>query len=173
MRQNFNSIHNINTIILDIDGVLTDGRIGYGATDEIKFFHVRDGHGLKLASRAGFKLGILSGRMAECNRRRAQELGFDFIIEGCHDKKSGFAELLLQQNLKAENCLYMGDDVVDIPVMRQAGWAVTVADAPEMVAEYCDWQTALPGGHGAVREMVEKLLRAQNKFDSIMERYIS
>ena len=136
MRQNFNSIHNINTIILDIDGVLTDGRIGYGATDEIKFFHVRDGHGLKLASRAGFKLGILSGRMAECNRRRAQELGFDFIIEGCHDKKSGFAELLLQQNLKAENCLYMGDDVVDIPdgrsrwPTRRKWWRNTATGRP-------------------------------------------
>ncbi|MEG2076695.1 MAG: HAD hydrolase family protein, partial [Victivallaceae bacterium] len=78
-----------------------------------------------------------------------------------------------QQNLTAENCLYMGDDVVDIPVMRLAGWAVTVADAPEIVAEYCDWQTNLPGGHGAVREMVERLLKAQNKFDLVMERYIS
>jgi 3-deoxy-D-manno-octulosonate 8-phosphate phosphatase (KDO 8-P phosphatase) len=163
----------ITCLILDIDGVLTDGRVGYSAGDEIKFFHVRDGHGLKLAMRAGLKVGALSGRSAEANRKRAEELGFSFIYEDKKNKKEAFLELLKEQGLKPEECLYMGDDVVDIPVMRQVGLAVTVADAPEMMGDYCDIRTKLPGGGGAVRELVEWLLKEQGKWDELMKRYVS
>ena len=163
----------IKAIVLDIDGVLTDGRIGYEGPQEIKFFHVRDGHGLKLAMRAGLKVGILSGRSSEANRIRVKELGLDFLYEGKKDKKAAFETLLAEQQLQAEECLYMGDDVVDIPVLRRAGIAVTVADAPEMMDEFCHFRTRAGGGCGAVREVIELLLKRQGKWNQLMERYLS
>lgn len=162
----------IKAIVLDIDGVLTDGRIGYDGDNEIKFFHVRDGHGIKLASRAGLKVGALSGRKAAANRQRADELGFDFLYEGEKNKAEAFQRLLDDQKLNAEECLYIGDDVVDIPVMRQCGIAVAVADGVAELDDYCDFRTTLPGGGGAVREMIEWLLRGQGKWASLMERYV-
>ncbi len=163
----------IEAVVLDIDGVLTNGLLGYGEKDEIKFFHVRDGHGIKLAMRAGLKIGILSGRTAEANRRRAEELGFDFIYEGEKNKREAFGKLLDEQNLNAEACLYIGDDVVDIPVLRRAGLAATVADAPEDLDPHCDIRAKLPGGQGAVREILEWLLKEQNKWNDLMQRYLS
>ncbi len=163
----------IKAIVLDIDGVLTDGRIGYCGSTEVKFFHVRDGHGLKLAMRAGIKVGILSGRSSDANRTRAEELGLDFLYEGKKDKCAAFTELLKEQQLKAEECLYMGDDVVDIPVLVQSGIGVTVADAPAMMDDFCDFRTTLPGGSGAVREITEMLLKEQGKWNKLMERYVS
>lgn len=162
----------IKAIVMDIDGVLTDGRIGYDGKNEIKFFHVRDGHGLKMASRNGIKIGALSGRSAEANRQRAEELKFDFIYEGCKDKAAAFKILLEENNLKTEECLYVGDDVVDVPVMRQSGVAVTVADAPSYMDEFCDFRTRLPGGAGAVREIVEWLLKEQGKWQCSIEKYL-
>jgi YrbI family 3-deoxy-D-manno-octulosonate 8-phosphate phosphatase len=166
-------IDKIKAIVLDIDGVLTNGHMGYSAADEIKFFHVRDGHGIKLAMRAGLKVGALSGRSAAANRKRAEELGFDFIYEGRKNKKETFAELLEEHGLQAEECLYIGDDIVDGPVMKLAGIGVTVADAPEYMEEFCDMRTKLPGGHGAVREVIDWLLVKQGKWEQIMERYRS
>ncbi len=163
----------IKAIVLDIDGVLTDGHIGYEGPKEIKFFHVRDGHGLKLAMRAGLKVGILSGRSSEANRVRVQELGLDFLYEGKKNKKEAFEELLREQGLRAEECMYIGDDLVDIPVLRRAGIAVTVADAPEIMDEFCHFRTRAAGGHGAVREAVDLLLKRQDKWTQIMERYLS
>lgn len=163
----------IKAVVLDIDGVLTDGRVGYGKEDEIKFFHIRDGHGIKLARRAGLKVGALSGRSAEANRRRAEELGLDFIYEGQKNKKEAFRKLLNEHKLNAENCLYIGDDVIDIPPMRECGIAVTVADAPEDMDPFCDFRTKRPGGHGAVRDVLEWLLKEQNKWEELMQRYYS
>ncbi|MFA7231513.1 MAG: HAD family hydrolase [Victivallaceae bacterium] len=163
----------IKALVLDIDGVLTDGRMGYSSGDEIKFFHVRDGHGIKMAMRSGLKVGALSGREAQANRKRAAELGFDFIYEGCRNKDEAFKILLQENHLTAEECLYVGDDVVDVPVMRVAGIAVTVADAPEYMDEFCDFRTRLPGGHGAVREIIDWLLHCQGNWEKQMERYTS
>lgn len=161
----------IKAIVLDVDGVLTDGRMGYGAEDEIKFFHVRDGHGLKMAQRCGLKLGIISGRSAAANRRRAKELGFDFIYENCHDKLAAFESMLQEQQLKPEECLYIGDDVIDMPILRRAGIGVTVADAPPYMDEVVQWRTKNPGGKGAVREVIDTLLQAMGVWDTMMERY--
>lgn len=163
----------IKAVVLDIDGVLTDGRVGYNENDEIKFFHVRDGHGLKLAMRAGLKVGALSGRSAEANRKRAQELNFDFIYEGRKDKKEAFKLLLEENHLLPEQCLYVGDDVVDIPVLKQAGVAVAVADACLELDDFCDFRTKLPGGKGAVREILEWLLKEQDKWEDLMKKYVS
>ncbi len=164
-------IAKIKAIVLDIDGILTDGRMGYSSGDEIKFFHVRDGHGIKLAMRAGLKVGALSGRSAAANRKRAAELEFNFLYEGKKDKQTAFKKLLAEHQLKAEECLYIGDDIVDAIPMRMAGIGVTVADAPEYMDEFCDIRTALPGGYGAVREIIDWLLHRQNKWEQLMERY--
>ena len=163
----------IRAVVLDIDGILTDGRIGYGlgSEEEIKFFHVRDGHGIKLAMRAGLRVGVLSGRSSAANRRRAAELGFSFVYEGKHDKVAAFRELLEEQHLEASECLYMGDDAVDCPVMRMAGIAVTVADAPFYMDEAADWRTTRPGGYGAVREVLDRLLMESGKWDDVARRY--
>ncbi len=166
-------IDKVKALVLDIDGVLTDGRLGYSAGDEIKFFHARDGHGIKMAIRGGILVGVLSGRIAESNRKRAKELGFSFFYEGQKDKRKAFELLLKEQNLKADECLYMGDDVVDLPPMLKCGIAVTVADAPEYMDKYCDFRTVKGGGQGAVREVIDWLLMKQGKWDQQMERYIS
>jgi len=163
----------IRAVILDVDGVLTDGRIGYfGASEELKFFHVKDGHALKLLRRAGFRVGILSGRSSEANRRRAEELGMDFLYQGEKDKNAAFTRILAEQDLEPSECLYVGDDVVDIPVMRRAGIGVAVADAVPEVISAADWRTAAAGGQGAVYETAVWLLKETAKWDQVMARYL-
>lgn len=163
----------IKAVILDIDGVLTDGRIGYDGSGEIKFFHVRDGHGIKLAKRAGLKVGALSGRGAAANRQRTTELGFDFVYEDRKDKLSAFELLLAENGLKAEECLYVGDDLVDAPVLKMAGIGVAVADAPAELDRFCALRTKLPGGRGAVREVMEWLLKEQGKWEELLKKYLA
>jgi len=162
----------IRAVVLDIDGVLTDGRVGYGPVPgEIKFFDVRDGHAIKLLLRSGLRVGVLSGRASEANRQRAAELGLSFVFEGEKDKAAGFARLLEQEHLAPEECLVVGDDVMDIPVMRQGGVAVAVADAVPEAAAVADWQTRAGGGRGAVREVAVWLLKIQGNWETVMARY--
>ncbi|MBS1369682.1 MAG: HAD hydrolase family protein [Lentisphaeria bacterium] len=161
----------IRAVVLDVDGVLTDGRAGFGGEEEIKFFHLRDGHWMKLAMRAGLKVGLLSGRGAKANRLRAAELGLTFIYENCKDKLEAFERMLSEQQLAAEECLYMGDDVIDLPPMRRAGAGVVVADGVPELDEAALWRTETPGGHGAVAEVVRILLAEQGKLDAVLERY--
>lgn len=163
----------IRAVILDVDGVLTDGRIGYGdGPDAIKFFNARDGHGIKLMRRAGLMVGILSGRKDEATARRANELSLDFVYEGEKNKPEALDRLLRVHSLTADQCLYVGDDVVDIPVMKRCGLGVAVADAAPEVLAAADRKTALPGGHGAVREVARWLLTEQGKWAGLMRRYV-
>lgn len=164
-------IAGIKTVVLDVDGVLTDGRGGYGAEEEIKFFHFRDGHWIRLALRAGLEVGMLSGRASRANRRRAEELGMSFCMENSKDKLEGFEELLKTLGRKPSECLCMGDDVIDMPVLRRAGIAVAVADAVPELDEVADFRTKAPGGRGAVCEALRWLLREQGKLDALLERY--
>lgn len=164
----------IRTVVLDIDGVLTDGRVGYGPMPgEIKFFDVRDGHAIKLMQRAGLRVGVLSGRASEANRQRAAELGLSFVFEGEKNKAEAFTRLLQQERLQGEECLVVGDDVVDIPMMRRSGVSVAVADAVPEVAAVADWQTRAGGGRGAVREVAVWLLKIQGHWDTLMARYLA
>ena len=169
------ALSKIRAIVLDVDGVLTDGRIGYGSGSdiEIKYFHVRDGHGLKLAQRAGLKVGILSGRKSVSNEIRARELGFDFCYQGVLNKEEGFLQLTRELNILPEECMYIGDDLVDLPPMRMAGFAVAVADGIPELDQVGDYRTHLKGGRGAVREAVEILLKGQDRWDSVIQRYYS
>ncbi len=165
----------INAVVLDVDGVLTDGRIGYGAGSkdrELKFFHARDGLGIKLLRRAGLAVGALSGRRSRANTVRAGELRLSFLRQNAGDKAGAFITLLQEQELEAERCLYVGDDLVDIPVMQMAGVAVAVADACAEVLQVADWCTSRSGGHGAVREVAEWLLKTQGRWQESVAPYL-
>ena len=164
-------LRRIRVVILDIDGVLTDGRVGYDGERKIKFFNYRDGHWIKLAIRAGLLVGALSGARSPANAQRATELGFSFLREEVKDKLDGFEKLVAELGVSPEECLYMGDDVMDMPPMRRVGVAVAVRDALPELDEVADWRTEIPGGHGAVCEVVHKLLAAQNKLDAVLEKY--
>ena len=162
----------IKAIVLDVDGVLTDGSIGYSETsNEIKFFNVRDGLGIVLARESGIITGILSGRSSLANKIRGKELKFDFIYEKKKNKSEAFTLLLEEYSLKAEECLYIGDDIVDISPVKRAGIGVAVGDASEELVKHCDLKTKAFGGRGAVREAIEWLLKEQGKWESLIIKY--
>ncbi len=162
----------IKLLLLDVDGVLTDGRITYdNCGNELKSFDVKDGHGLKMLQRAGIRVGIITGRSSEVVQRRAKELGIDILYQGALRKLDPYQEILSEQGLTDEQVAYVGDDVVDLPVLRRVGFSVTVADAVPDVSPYVDFVTLRAGGRGAVREVCDLLLRASGKWDELTERY--
>lgn len=153
----------IKLLILDVDGILTDGSIVYDAKGEqIQSFHVHDGFGIKLLHKAGVKTAILSSRSSNALLVRCKELGIEHILQGHSQKIEGYKELLEGFGLMDCNVAYMGDDWVDIPILSRVGLAVTVPDAASQVKDYCHYVTTKPGGRGAVREVCELILRAQN-----------
>ena len=163
----------IKLIVLDVDGVMTDGRIildNHG--NELKAFYVRDGHGIKLAIRAGIIMAIITGRHSGVVEKRAVELGIKDVYQGVKEKLPAYLELLSKYNLKDEEVAFMGDDIVDIPLMRRVGLAAAPSDADELTKEKADFVSIKRGGRGAVRDFVELILRASNKWDSIIEEYI-
>jgi len=154
----------IRLLILDVDGVLTDGRLYFDAQREaLKVFHVRDGHGIKMAQRAGIEVAFLSGRRSDAAFHRARELGVNRFYEGIRDKVEVLGELTLALNLPEEAVATVGDEVVDLPLMGRVGLAVAVADAAPEVRAAAHWVTNLPGGRGAVREVTDLLLKAQRR----------
>ncbi len=163
----------IKLVLMDCDGVLTDGRITLtGDGDEEKSFHTRDGHGIVLLHRAGLRSGIISGRRSTLVERRAQELGMTFVRQGTWNKIADFEEVLKEAGMSDDEVVFIGDDVTDIPLMQRCGLAVAVADAvPETVAA-AHYITQLPGGFGAVREVCELILKAQGRWAELMTRYI-
>lgn len=162
----------IKLLILDVDGVMTDGRITYDNDGgELKSFDVKDGHGLKLLQRAGIEIGIITGRQSAVVARRAAELGIELVYQGAKDKLVPFNEILEKLRISAEEVAYVGDDVVDLPVMRRVGFAVTVADAVEDVKPFADLVTARDGGRGAVREVCDFLLKKSGRWDAVANRY--
>ena len=163
----------VKLLLLDCDGVLTDGRITLRDNgDEYKSFHTRDGHGLVLLHRAGLQSGIISGRSSTAVTRRAQDLGISFVRQGTHNKIKDFLEILDESGIPAEECGFIGDDVTDIPLMRRVGFAVAVADAvPETLAA-ANYVTQLLGGFGAVREVTDLILQTQGRWDELMKRYL-
>lgn len=165
-------LRRIRLLLLDVDGVLTDGRIIYDAQGvETKAFDVKDGHGLKLLQRAGVRVGIITGRSSEVVNIRARELGIDIVYQGAKDKLLPFQEILQTLRLAADEVAYMGDDLPDLPVLRRAGWAVAPADAVEEVKPYVHYVTRRGGGRGAVREVCELLLRESGRWDELTDRY--
>ena len=161
----------IKLIISDIDGVLTDGKVGYGAPDFIKFFNYKDGQWIRVALRAGLMVGLLSGRKSEANARRAAELNITFCKEDCIRKGDAFKEILEEYSLKSDECLYVGDDLIDVPVMRRVGIAVAPADGVAELDEFIDWRTSRRGGDGVLYEVISKLLAARGDLDRQLDYY--
>jgi 3-deoxy-D-manno-octulosonate 8-phosphate phosphatase (KDO 8-P phosphatase) len=161
-------------LLSDVDGVLTDGRLHYGPEGEAwKSFHVRDGLGLKLAQRAGLKVGLLSARGGPALEARAAELGLDAVICRREDKYQAFREFLDQHRLRARRVAYAGDDLVDLPILLACGLSFAPADAAPEVRDRVDHTLAAPGGHGAVREMVEWILRARGDWERVVHTYLA
>jgi 3-deoxy-D-manno-octulosonate 8-phosphate phosphatase (KDO 8-P phosphatase) len=162
----------IEVLVLDVDGVLTDGRIIYtDAGEELKAFHVRDGSGLKLWTSLGKQAGIITGRRSAIVERRAKELGIAAVAQGVDDKKAALVQMLASLGRKPDEACVVGDDIVDVPMMRAAGLAAAVADACEEAKEDADYVTQSRGGRGAVREVIELILRAQGRWQEIVARY--
>jgi 3-deoxy-D-manno-octulosonate 8-phosphate phosphatase (KDO 8-P phosphatase) len=164
----------VRLLLLDCDGVLTDGRITpVEGGEELKSFHTRDGHGLVMLHRAGLRSGIISGRTSRLVELRAADLGISYVRQGALDKVEVFESLLAEAGVEPEGVAYVGDDVVDIPLMRRCGLGVAVADATPDTREAAHHVTRLPGGHGAVREVCELILKAQGLWDELMKRYLA
>jgi 3-deoxy-D-manno-octulosonate 8-phosphate phosphatase (KDO 8-P phosphatase) len=152
----------VRLVVLDVDGVLTDGRLYYGADGEaLKVFDVRDGHGIKMLGAHGVEVAILSARNSPIVARRARELGVARVLQGRSDKAVGWRELLDETGVDAADAAFVGDDLPDLPVLRQAGFAATVDDARDEVKAAAHWIAPQPGGRAAVRAVAEFILRAQ------------
>lgn len=162
----------IRLLMLDVDGVLTDGRIIYSDNgQEYKCFDVKDGHGLRLAKRAGLMTAFISGRKSPVVDIRAKDLEVDIVLQEVHDKGQAYETILKSFELKDDEVAYVADDIVDLPVLRKVGLGVAVADAVPQVKSACAWVTKKRGGKGAVREVVELILNAQGKWDEVTARY--
>jgi 3-deoxy-D-manno-octulosonate 8-phosphate phosphatase (KDO 8-P phosphatase) len=164
----------IRLLILDIDGVLTDGVIHYGPQEEeIKSFHIHDGLGIQLLQQAGILVAVISGKKSMAATRRLKELAIEHIYLGHQDKVPAYEELKQKLRLKDNEVAYMGDDLPDLPLLRRAGLAITVPSAPDLIKQYIDLITKNKGGKGAVREACELILASQDRYQSVVESYLT
>ncbi|MFQ5464757.1 MAG: KdsC family phosphatase [Thermodesulfobacteriota bacterium] len=162
----------VRLLVLDVDGVLTDGRLIY--TDdgaEAKAFDVKDGHGIKLLQRSGVDVAIVTGRTSGVVEHRARNLGIELVYQGMLDKTRALDDIIERTGLDAGELAYVADDVVDLPFLSRVGFSVAVADASGEVRARADYVTTRPGGRGAVREVCELILKAQGSWDRVMARY--
>ena len=156
------ALSRVRLLVLDVDGVLTDGRLFYGAKGEsLKSFHVRDGHGIKQVSAAGVTVAIISGRKSAAVAKRARELGIKHVTQGATDKLAALTRLVKARNVPLEHCACVGDDTPDAPILQVAGLAIAVADAHADALAAADLVTSRPGGYGAVREVCDWILDAR------------
>jgi len=168
------SLAQIRLLLLDVDGVLTDGRIIYDNNGvESKAFNVRDGHGLKMLQRAGVSVGIITGRESAIVTHRAQELDIEFVYQGAKDKLVPYEQILAKTGFSEKQVAYVGDDVVDLPILRRVGCSFTVADGCAEVKPHVDYITTCAGGCGAVREICDMLLHESGHWDEITARYFA
>lgn len=163
----------IQLIIMDVDGVLTDGRlIIHSDGSESKQFHVMDGHRIKMWQRAGGLTAIISGRESPATSVRAKQLNISYVMQGCLKKLPALKTLLQKTHLNQEDAAYIGDDLMDIPLVRRVGFGAAVADAAPELKKHADFVTQHKGGKGAVGEVIEFLLKKSGKWDKLMERYL-
>ncbi|NJD56230.1 MAG: HAD-IIIA family hydrolase [Nitrospirae bacterium] len=162
----------IKMLILDVDGVLTDGSIILDDNgNEYKAFHVRDGHGIKMLHKAGVNVAIITGRHSKVVERRAQELGITEVFQKCLDKRVAYAQLLKQYSLKNAEVAYIGDDIIDAPIMSLVGLPVAVADAADEARKFALMVTKNRGGRGAVREVTDFILKAKGLWQGMFNAY--
>lgn len=163
----------VELLLLDVDGVLTDGRLYFSNTgDELKAFCTLDGLGIKLLRRSGVRVGIISGRNSELVERRARNLSVDLLIQGREDKWDALSDWRRENATELENIAFMGDDWPDLTVMTRVGLALTVANAHPSVSERAHWQSQYRGGEGAVREACDLILKARGDFESMLRDYL-
>jgi 3-deoxy-D-manno-octulosonate 8-phosphate phosphatase (KDO 8-P phosphatase) len=178
MKERLPEIHEaakrIRLVAFDVDGVLTDGSITYTSSgEELKSFNVRDGHAIKMALRAGLTVAVITGRASSMVERRCRELGIELLFQGFKDKMQAFSDIVERTGLSESETAYMGDDVVDLPVMMAAGMGCCPCDAAPEVCSRADIVTDARGGKGAARELLFFILHAQGLLDDVMERYIT
>jgi len=162
----------IKLLLLDVDGVLTDGRIYYDHHGvESKAFDVKDGHGLKLIQRAGIQVGIITGRQSPVVDIRARELGIDLVYQGAKDKLIPYRQILAELQIQDDEVAYIGDDIVDLPILRRVGFAATVADGVPEVLSAVHYVAAKCGGRGAVREICDLILKESGRWLQVTEKY--
>ena len=160
-------------LVLDVDGVLTDGTILIDSNgSDSKFFNVVDGHGIWMWQKAGLKVALLSGRASKSTKYRAEELGVDYVFEDRQDKLAVLKQLLEKLGLSPNMVAYVGDDLLDLPPIRYAGFGVAVANAVDEVKQYADYVTTRQGGSGAVREVIEYVLKNTGRWQELMKRYL-
>jgi 3-deoxy-D-manno-octulosonate 8-phosphate phosphatase (KDO 8-P phosphatase) len=169
----FTKAANIRMVIFDVDGVLTDGSLFIGdGGEEYKAFNSRDGHGMKMLQRSGVEIGIITGRTSDVVRHRMDSLGIQHVYQGQLDKLPAFEALIAKLGLSAEQVAYVGDDVVDLPILIRAGLAIAVQDAHEMVKQHCHWITPNPGGRHAARDVCELIMQAQGTLAEQLNYYL-
>lgn len=167
------NLEDIEMLVMDVDGVLTDGTLIINADGtESKSFNSLDGHGIRMWQRAGLKVALISGRASEPTEVRARQLQIEYVFQDCHHKLPVFKELLEQLGLSPNNVAYIGDDLTDLPTIRYAGLGITVANAVDEVKQYADYITTRPGGSGAVREVIEYILKNSGRWQQLMTRYL-
>jgi 3-deoxy-D-manno-octulosonate 8-phosphate phosphatase (KDO 8-P phosphatase) len=166
-------LKHIELLLLDVDGVMTDGRIIWDTNGtEIKFFNVKDGHGIKLVQRAGIQIGIITGRISPVVDLRARELGIEILYQGALNKLDSYRTIKERTGLTDQQIAYMGDDVIDVPVMRRVGFSAAPADALPEVLHVADYVARARGGWGAVREVCDLLLKGRGMWQQlVVDRY--
>ncbi len=163
----------VKLLALDVDGVLTDGKLWFGnGSEELKAFNIHDGLGIKLLQRNGIQVAIITGRTSNLVSRRAKDLGIEHVIQGREDKLTALNELRAQLQLELAQIAYVGDDLPDLSAIRAAGLGITVADGNAFVAQHADYTTKRCGGQGAVREVCELILNAQGRLAAVQEQYL-
>jgi 3-deoxy-D-manno-octulosonate 8-phosphate phosphatase (KDO 8-P phosphatase) len=165
-------LSSIRLLLLDVDGVLTDGTILlHGDGTESKTFHIRDGSAIVLAQRAGLQVGLLSARVSDATAQRAAQLGIRTVVQGASNKMQAYEQILRDASLTDAEVAYMGDDLLDVPVLRRAGLPAVPADAPAEIRAHAAWVSASPGGRGAVREFVELILKSQRRWEDALQEF--
>jgi 3-deoxy-D-manno-octulosonate 8-phosphate phosphatase (KDO 8-P phosphatase) len=164
----------IRLVIFDVDGVLTDGSIYLGSNgEELKAFNIKDGLGMKLLQNSGVQIAIITGRSSQLVANRMQELGIQHLYQGQKEKLPAYQQLKQALGLEDRQIAYVGDDLIDLPLMLRTGLSVAVADAHALVKEHAHWQTHLPGGRGAAREVCELIMEAQGTLEPALESYLT
>ncbi|MDQ7091212.1 MAG: 3-deoxy-manno-octulosonate-8-phosphatase KdsC [Methylococcales bacterium] len=168
------TVKNLKLLILDVDGVLTDGRLFFDSQgNEYKSFHARDGHGLKMLQQTGVEIAVISGRKSASVALRMKNLGIKHVYQGHEHKVAAFEEILSHLTITPEQTAHVGDDLLDLPLMKRAGLSIAVQDANFAVKNYADCITEINGGLGAVREVCDFIMQTQESFDSILQRYLT
>jgi 3-deoxy-D-manno-octulosonate 8-phosphate phosphatase (KDO 8-P phosphatase) len=164
----------IRLVIFDVDGVLTDGRLFYGDDgQEYKAFHSRDGHGMKMLKQSGVEIAIITGRTSQVVEHRMANLGIEHIYQGQLEKLPAFEKLIADLGVQSHEVAYVGDDVVDLPIMLRVGLAVAVADAHDLVCKHAHWQTPHGGGQGAARDICELIMEARGTLSATLQHYLN